>query len=1032
MATPRKIRGQPCGPGHEWLVFRLRRQVKLATWTRFGAVVVTMVAIIGTDVIGGAPALAAPIPLSWSQVATSSTPSPSTSNDGQAMTFDTAIGKIVLVDNGATWTFDGSSWAQVVTAISPPAGAQDLLVYDDAIGKVVLVDGGTTWTFDGVNWTAASTSSTPSSPSAIVYDPTISRTLLLAASGASTFDGTSWSPLPAGIPAGFTPGSATYDPLLGEVIAFSSTICTSPSARICSQAYSFDGTTWTAIPNAPLMLSATTAFDPVIGQIVIVGFTFPSGGGFPPVTESEVQDSFDGTNWTPQSPLSDPVRIRQAMAYDPLLGPGGKVVLYGGQTIQVPACGCASTDLTDTWILGPTGPLTEIPVTVSGTQSYGSAPTFTASYTTPSGVSATGTVTCATVNGGTAIGSSLIGGVSYVIDGASCTGLVPSDALDYSFAYTGGPFAVVPATIPVTVTGAQVDGGLPTFTPSAAAPSGIVLSGTLTCSTVNGGTPISSSLMEGSAYTIDGATCSGLSPSDPTNYTISYSGGLFTARAAPHVSITPSANPAISGPVVYSVAVTGGLLSPVATGSVSLTDGQGGSCTTTLLLGSAGCQIPESAGHSPYAVMASYSGDSYYTSATATITEIVIPAVAKVVLTPSSNPANEGPVTYTVLVTGNTSIPTGTATVSDGQGGSCTAALVQGLSNCAIIETGLASPFTVTATYNGDASYTTSTASLTNARGVSASPTGTALATLGQTTASATGLGTVNILQYTASPVSTPSTGSTGVYFDVAASTGNSFASEVIQDCDLNGGISLVWWNPAAHSGAGSWQPVIGDPGPSYTAGPPACISATLDANSSPTVAQLTGTVFGASSISSAPTFTSRAIATVTAGSHVNLTISSSGSPTPSLTLSGILPSGITFTDNHNGTGTVTGTLAPKKAGSYSLTLTATNSAGVTQQPFTFVVAKPSTPKFVTTSKVVCLAGLPFTFTVAATSWPNATLSETGSLPPGFTFTSVGSDEAILAGTTAAPGTYPIVVTASNGSGLSSSQAMSVTVVPGS
>jgi hypothetical protein len=106
------------------------------------------------------------------------------------------------------------------------------------------------------------------------------------------------------------------------------------------------------------------------------------------------------------------------------------------------------------------------------------------------------------------------------------------------------------------------------------------------------------------------------------------------------------------------------------------------------------------------------------------------------------------------------------------------------------------------------------------------------------------GTGTVEAGTYASDPAGPPTFNSTGRYFDVQVSSGNTFSDVVVQDCDLNGGTSLQWWNPAANSGAGGWQPVVGDPGPTYSAGPPACLTFTVDSSSSPTLAQLTGTVF--------------------------------------------------------------------------------------------------------------------------------------------------------------------------------------------
>ncbi len=61
-------------------------------------------------------------------------------------------------------------------------------------------------------------------------------------------------------------------------------------------------------------------------------------------------------------------------------------------------------------------------------------------------------------------------------------------------------------------------------------------------------------------------------------------------------------------------------------------------------------------------------------------------------------------------------------------------------------------------------------------------------------------------------------------------------------------------------------------------------------------------------------------------------------------------------------------------------------------------------------------AGQPGTFTVTTNSSPTATLTETGALPSGITFTDNGDGTATLAGTAPAKtGTYPITITAANG-----------------
>jgi hypothetical protein len=113
-------------------------------------------------------------------------------------------------------------------------------------------------------------------------------------------------------------------------------------------------------------------------------------------------------------------------------------------------------------------------------------------------------------------------------------------------------------------------------------------------------------------------------------------------------------------------------------------------------------------------------------------------------------------------------------------------------------------------------------------------------------TATGTGTGALTVAQYPSDPGAAPSFSSSGEYFDVATSTDNSFTSVTIDDCNLNGGTALEWLNGS------TWEPVVGDPGPTYTAGPPACVAVTLNSSTSPTLSELTGTVFAVAGSSGA------------------------------------------------------------------------------------------------------------------------------------------------------------------------------------
>ncbi len=84
-------------------------------------------------------------------------------------------------------------------------------------------------------------------------------------------------------------------------------------------------------------------------------------------------------------------------------------------------------------------------VDASGSQKFGSpSPTFT--YAPPTGVSLTGNLSCATVDGGVAINSSLPVG-NYTIDGTSCSGLNAPPGYFVSYVGVNDGFVVGPAAL---------------------------------------------------------------------------------------------------------------------------------------------------------------------------------------------------------------------------------------------------------------------------------------------------------------------------------------------------------------------------------------------------------------------------------------------------------------------------------------------------------------------------------------------------------------------------------------------------------
>ncbi|GLZ30154.1 hypothetical protein Lesp02_23440 [Lentzea sp. NBRC 105346] len=87
-----------------------------------------------------------------------------------------------------------------------------------------------------------------------------------------------------------------------------------------------------------------------------------------------------------------------------------------------------------------------------------------------------------------------------------------------------------------------------------------------------------------------------------------------------------------------------------------------------------------------------------------------------------------------------------------------------------------------------------------------------------------------------------------------------------------------------------------------------------------------------------APAITSANSTTFTAGSAGTFTVTTTGVPTPAISKTGTLPTGVTFVDNGDGTATLSGT--PTLAGTYPLTITASSSTTPNAtQSFTLTVA---------------------------------------------------------------------------------------------
>ena len=206
-------------------------------------------------------------------------------------------------------------------------------------------------------------------------------------------------------------------------------------------------------------------------------------------------------------------------------------------------------------------------------------------------------------------------------------------------------------------------------------------------------------------------------------------------------------------------------------------------------------------------------------------------------------------------------------------------------------------------------------------------------------------------------------------------------------------------------------------PTTTYLPGTPDCVEVDISPSTSPSLSDLTGTVFAVGSINSVPAITSPATTNATIGQALSFTVTTSGSPTPALTLTGTPPSGVDLVDNGDGTGTLTG-IPAGTAKTYALKITAKNAAGSVTQSFSLVVTQaPAITSAATTTFVAAKAG---TFKVTTTGSPAPALTSVGALPSGVTFVDNGNGTATLSGSAGASGTYPLTITATNAAGATS------------
>jgi hypothetical protein len=171
--------------------------------------------------------------------------------------------------------------------------------------------------------------------------------------------------------------------------------------------------------------------------------------------------------------------------------------------------------------------------------------------------------------------------------------------------------------------------------------------------------------------------------------------------------------------------------------------------------------------------------------------------------------------------------------------------------------------------------------------------------------------------------------------------------------------------------------------------------------------------------VAQAPVITSPNHATFTVGKagtkFVVTATGNSGTAPPSFShtvdalngiVAGTLPNGLTFTDNANGTATISGTPAAGTRGVYLLTIATATDASDTSLPSTatqtFTLTVDEAPAFASaTDSSTVAAGSAIAPIVVSTTkgFPSIKMTKNGGLPAGLTFTDNGNGTATISGT---------------------------------
>jgi titin len=542
------------------------------------------------------------VPHTWTKMAPATSPS---ARSDAGMAYDPLLGKTILFGGapssgspfGDTWSWDGSNWTKLSPTTSPPArsGIANGMAFDSALGKIVLFGGhsssanlGDTWTFDGTTWAQLGGSQpTARQHHSLAYDPNIGGVDLFGGNNGSNLNdtwqliGTSWTKLAAQTspPAAREYASLAYDPV-GQAV----TLFGGYSSKYLNDQWLLSGGVWykQAPQSAPSARRGMAVInDPVLGGLVMFG----GYNGTSYLSDTYVFHYLSNI-WTRETLTTSPsTRWLSGMAF----GTGGTLSLFGGTK--------SSTPVGDTWslngVLTPRAPTS--PGIVTATPSNSAAFVSWTSPTDNGGAPITGFKVTSSPGGFTATnnGTTDSATVHGLTNGTSYTFTVVASNSAGTSAASGPSGPVTPVnngpTVPGAPTGVVASSGngsvALSWSPPPSNGGATINSYTVTCSPSGTGCPASQSL------TGSPANFSGLTNGTAYTFTVAAVNSVGTGPSAT-ASATPVTVPGSPTNVVASTGNANVMLSwsaPSSNGGAAVT-----SYTVTCSPSGTGCPATQS------------------------------------------------------------------------------------------------------------------------------------------------------------------------------------------------------------------------------------------------------------------------------------------------------------------------------------------------------------------------------------------------------------------------------------------------------